>query len=120
MRTRMPPGGCTIPGTDDRSHSGHPRRSQAEYEPDRTADATLHAHRQDTGPTRPPSNVIETSDISINSPGASLVALHGPSPDRWSARRSSILRMTAAGRRLYPTRDILESLPNPERFSHSR
>lgn len=25
----------------------------------------------------PPSNVIETSDISINSPGASLVALHG-------------------------------------------
>lgn len=25
----------------------------------------------------PPSNVIETSDISINSPGASLVSPHG-------------------------------------------
>ncbi|WP_420716766.1 YaaC family protein [Streptomyces sp. CoH17] len=34
--------------------------------------------------------MIETSDISINSPGASLVALHGPSPDRWPHRRSSM------------------------------
>src|SRR5688500_18715682 len=33
---------------------------------------------------------METSDISINSPGASLVALHGPSPDRWPTRRSSM------------------------------
>jgi hypothetical protein len=33
-------GGCTIPGTDDRSHSGHPRRSQAEYGPDLAADGT--------------------------------------------------------------------------------
>ncbi|MDQ0991631.1 hypothetical protein QFZ74_002859 [Streptomyces sp. V3I7] len=34
--------------------------------------------------------MIETSDISINSPGASLVALHGPSPDRWPTRRGSL------------------------------
>ncbi|MEU9173130.1 hypothetical protein AB0D34_36085 [Streptomyces sp. NPDC048420] len=27
-----------------------------------------------------PSSVVETSDVSINSPGASLVARHGPSP----------------------------------------
>ncbi|MFI6093780.1 integrase core domain-containing protein, partial [Streptomyces sp. NPDC051218] len=34
----------------------------------------------------------ETSDISINSPGASLVSLHGLSPDRWPHRRSSLIR----------------------------
>ncbi|MFF9490505.1 helix-turn-helix domain-containing protein [Streptomyces sp. NPDC014676] len=34
--------------------------------------------------------MIETSDISINSPGASLVALHEPSPDRWPPRRSPL------------------------------
>ncbi|MFI5809139.1 tyrosine-type recombinase/integrase [Streptomyces sp. NPDC051561] len=36
--------------------------------------------------------MIETSDISINSSGASLVALHGPSPDRWPTRRGSLTR----------------------------
>ncbi|MFJ9705776.1 aldehyde dehydrogenase family protein [Streptomyces sp. NPDC101234] len=43
-------------------------------------------------PSRSPSNVVETSDISINSPGASLVALHEPSPDRWPARGGSLLQ----------------------------
>ncbi|MEU6760808.1 hypothetical protein ABZ936_31405, partial [Streptomyces sp. NPDC046685] len=33
----------------------------------------------------------ETSDISINSSGASFVALHGPSPDRWPTRRGSLM-----------------------------
>ncbi|MFJ4321278.1 ATP-grasp domain-containing protein, partial [Streptomyces lavendulae] len=37
-----------------------------------------------------------TSDISINSPGASLVALHGPSPDRWPHRRSSLSDLVKA------------------------
>lgn len=36
--------------------------------------------RRDGQPTRPPSSVIETSDISINSPGASPVAAHGRHP----------------------------------------
>lgn len=37
-----------------------------------------------------PSSVVETSDISINSSGASLVASHGLSLDRWPPRRSSL------------------------------
>ncbi|WP_442819526.1 CPCC family cysteine-rich protein [Streptomyces sp. NBC_01230] len=35
--------------------------------------------------------MIETSDISINSLGASLVALRGPSPDRRPTRRGSVI-----------------------------
>ena len=37
-----------------------------------------------------PQEQLQTSDISLSSPRASLVALHGPSPDRWPTRRGSM------------------------------
>lgn len=54
---------------------------------------------QDGWPTRAPSNVIETSGISINSPGASLVALHDPKnlSVRWLAG-ASVIGLRPGGR----------------------
>lgn len=52
---------------------------------------------------RPPSGAVEMSDISINSPGASLIADRGRSSDRCPFRRSSVVG------------DITKSEPVPQR-----